>query len=529
MSAVTYINSTDVRKEFSSTLDNVIHSKPQFIQRTHNHMVFIEEGESAKTTNRTQLQLLLKYITNNRGSIGYLIIYDISRISRDVGDFAHICKILAKNGVELVSATEPSIDHTPVGKLSGNLTACFAQYENDQKIVKVKSAMRQRASQGYWVTQAPLGFEVKTLMPDGSQRDSVRGERKKYPKILVPDNRNNLAKNLTKVMIRFSNGDITEAEAHTMALKLGITGAHGAPLTFSRFDAIMRSPVYAGYNNSQKLLDGEMVKLKFDGLISLDVWQRNQTLLNRNKRELKARNSNLYPLDGTILCEHCGMPLHGDAPRDGSKNQVARYYCRGGIKRGHGYESAKASEIHELFDDFLQQTTPTEGTIRLFKEVLKRVAAKKLGSANAKLSELAKEDSRLSDRKKSILDLLVDGKLSVDEKNEMITDIEEKRERLRLRRKELEDQQELNELTIEYVCNFMDKPVKLWRDANLESKRALQKLMFPNGLHIDLKAKKCRTEDLSPLYSVVNAKKEPKGSENSNMVISARVELALTG
>jgi len=45
MPATMYINSTDVRKDFSNTIDNAIHSKPQFIQRTHNHMVFIEEGE----------------------------------------------------------------------------------------------------------------------------------------------------------------------------------------------------------------------------------------------------------------------------------------------------------------------------------------------------------------------------------------------------------------------------------------------------------------------------------------------------
>ena len=31
--------------------------------------VFTEEGESAKTTNRTQLQLLLKYIADNKGNI----------------------------------------------------------------------------------------------------------------------------------------------------------------------------------------------------------------------------------------------------------------------------------------------------------------------------------------------------------------------------------------------------------------------------------------------------------------------------
>ena len=45
MPAAVYINSTDVRKEFSSTIDKVIHCKPQFVQRTHNKMVMIEEGE----------------------------------------------------------------------------------------------------------------------------------------------------------------------------------------------------------------------------------------------------------------------------------------------------------------------------------------------------------------------------------------------------------------------------------------------------------------------------------------------------
>ena len=56
----------------------------------------------------------------------------------------------------------------------------------------------------------------------------------------------------------------------------------------------------------------------------------------------------------------------------------------------------------------------------------------------------------------------------------------------------------------------MTQPAKLWKDADLESKQAFQKLMFPNGLHIDLKTKKCRTADLSPLYSVIANKKPPK-------------------
>ena len=498
--------------------------------------VYREEGESAKTAKRTQLTKMLDDAIKEKGTVDYVIVYDMSRASRDVTSYyAGIKAQFNRLGIKIRSVNESMVDESPYGEFSEIMFVAQAQLENRIKAVKVKASMRERAEQGYWITQPPLGFKIKIVMPDGSLADSVgRKERVKYPKVLVPDNTvsagstMSIAQKVAKVLIKFAETDITETEAHEMAVKLGLKAKDGRPLPFNSLHHMLEHPVYAGYSKPGKA-NAESIKLKFDGLISQEQFLQIQHKLNVDKREFKPRNNSLYPLDGTILCEHCGMPLHGDAPRDGSKNQVARYYCRGGIKRGHGYESAKASEIHEAFDDFLQQVAPTEGAIRLFKEVLKRTAAKKLGSANAELSELAKEGERLSGRKKSILNLLIDGKLSVSEKDEMVTDIEKRREELRIRRKELEDQQELNELTIEYVCNFMDKPAKLWRDADLESKRALQKLMFPNGLHIDLKTKKCRTEDLSPLYSVMNTKKEPNGSNSDDMVISARVELALTG
>lgn len=54
-------------------------------------------------------------------------------------------------------------------------------------------------------------------------------------------------------------------------------------------------------------------------------------------------------------------------------------------------------------------------------------------------------------------------------------------------------------------------------------------MMSPNGPHIDLKTKKCRTEDLSHLFSVITNKKAPEGGNSDSMVTSAGVEPALTG
>lgn len=498
--------------------------------------VYREEGESAKTANRTQLMSMLHDAIKEKGLVDYAVFYCPDRASRNSEAFQAVIKhTLRKCGIELRYAMQPGIDGSRMGNFVETIMVGVAELENGIKADKVRASMAERASQGYWITQPPLGFKVKIVMPDGSLADSAgRKERIKYPKILVPDNTilpgnsMSVAEIITKVLTDFAEGDMSETEAHKLAVDLGLKTKGGRPLPFNSFHHMLEHPVYAGYSKPGKAL-AKSIKLNFDGLISRETFGKIRFRLRAEKRELKPRNGDLYPLDGTILCEHCDMPLHGDAPRDGSKKQTPRYYCRGGIKRGHGYESAKASEIHVLFNDFLQQLAPTDGAIRLFKEVLKRTAAQKLGNANAELKTLTDAEQRLSGKKKATLDLLLVGKITAEEKDFMIAEVEKEREELRLRRKELEGQQELNELTIEYVCNFINQPAKLWRDADLESKRALQKLLFPNGLHIDLKAKKCRTEDLSPLYSVVCNKNEPNGSENGDMVTSARVELALTG
>ena len=103
------------------------------------------------------------------------------------------------------------------------------------------------------------------------------------------------------------------------------------------------------------------------------------------------------------------------------------------------------------------------------------------------------------------------------------------RQDLRREIDKLERNQGLNEVTIDYVCNFMTKPAKLWKDANLETRQVFQKMLFPNGLHFDIKEKIFGTDDLNPLFSVIRNKKESCDGSNSEMVISARVELALTG
>ncbi len=67
MPAVRYQNATDVRINFSKTLDNAVYSKPQFIRRTHNHVVML--GSEMLTALLSEANIHLSFLKEEDGSI----------------------------------------------------------------------------------------------------------------------------------------------------------------------------------------------------------------------------------------------------------------------------------------------------------------------------------------------------------------------------------------------------------------------------------------------------------------------------
>lgn len=513
--------STEEQVKDGNSLNNQRYAIEEYARRHNMEIVgwFTDEGISAKTANRPQLQAMLGACRRNRGKITHIVVYNISRISRNLESYSRdIGWQFAHNGVTLRSTMEP-IDETPSGRLMLNISLAFHQFDNDVKGKTSHDNMVGVANNGWWVTQAPIGFITQKVgigerMNDGHEKTRC---------ILVPDTRNDLADKIATIFQTFAeaNGAMSEADAWRMAIKLGIKMPKtGKDIGFSTFDRMLRRPVYAGYSNSPLLRTQELQKLRFDGLISIEVFHKVQILLDGNKRELRSSPDALYPLKGTLVCEKCGGHILGSAPANGSSNPSPRYHCR---CKGHG--SLGVLDTHNLFMRFLEEITPTDGTVKLFKEILRRTAAKKLGDANKELERLKDLEGRISTQIEDTLrSFLIEKTITAKEKEFFIERLESQREDIKAKIAEQEQAQRLNEHTISYVCNFITQPAKLWLDADLDSKKAFQQMLFPNGLHIDLKEKKCRTADLSPLYSVMANKKEPFDDSNSPMVTRAGVE-----
>lgn len=132
---------------------------------------------------------MLNDIDTGKTKAKAVIVYNLSRMSRDLTSFsADIAPTLKKRGVMLRSASE-NIDESPEGRFMQNLSVALYQLDNDTKSRTVTDNMRAIAQAGYWQSQEPLGF-VRRHIPTGSR---TRDGKMRYRTILEPDLNNGTA------------------------------------------------------------------------------------------------------------------------------------------------------------------------------------------------------------------------------------------------------------------------------------------------------------------------------------------------
>ena len=120
--------------------------------------VFIEQGESAKTADRTELQRMLRYCAEKKNGIKAVIIYKLDRLSRNTDDYSQLRILLKRYGVEIKSTSE-HFENTPVGRFMENTIANVAQFDNDIRAERCAGGMKDAMRDGRYVWSAPIGYD----------------------------------------------------------------------------------------------------------------------------------------------------------------------------------------------------------------------------------------------------------------------------------------------------------------------------------------------------------------------------------
>jgi site-specific DNA recombinase len=136
--------------------------------------VFVEQGESAKTSMRTELQRMLLYCSDKKNKVNAVISYKIDRLSRNTDDYSQLRILLKRYGVEIKSVTE-YFENTPAGRFMENIISNVAQFDNDVRAERCAGGMKDAMREGRYVWMARFNRSYRAC---GSREDRSRSGAK---------------------------------------------------------------------------------------------------------------------------------------------------------------------------------------------------------------------------------------------------------------------------------------------------------------------------------------------------------------
>jgi len=425
---------------------------------------FHEEGESAKSTDRSQLQNLLTYCRLNKGRVHFVVVFNLTRFARDKYDHFALRSHLQSLGISLRSATEP-IDETSTGKLMEGVLAAFAQFDNDVRSDRTRAGMKAALELGRWVFLAPIGYlnaprsMGKSLVHDPGRAPLVRRAFEDY-----------------------ATRQYTKEQLLKRARTWDLTNRRGKPLTSQAIGMLLRNQLYAGIVDVPEYgVRGK--RGDFEPLISEDLFYRVQAILSGRTPSTapRKRADPDFPLRGFVRCHSCGRGLAGSWSK-GRSEYYAYYHCRPGCR---AVNVAKA-KLEGLFADELGLLQPTPGYMRLLKESVLQIWKARKASVQADLAN-SKRSARAIQEKLDRLDaaFLFERSIDIDTYDRHA---EKLREELTLVRIERHSGQ-LEELDVEGILAFAERVLPraadLWVQASLEQRQRFQQLFFPDGIAFD--------------------------------------------
>jgi site-specific DNA recombinase len=415
--------------------------------------VFVDPGESARTTDRPKFQSMLAYCREHRRKVSHVLVADLSRLSRNVMDQSYTIALLKQLGIKFESVDEPMTGDSAVGVLTRNMIGTFNQFFSDSLSERTRYRMKAAVHLGRFLWPAPIGY----LNVD--------------KKLCADPERAHFVRQAFELMAsgRFATGDAVLK----LVTSLGFTTKKGRPLSKQSFARMLSNPLYTGW-----IVTGEdRVLGNHDPLVSDELFRSVQDRLNGKARPHKKLNED-FPLRGVVRCAKCGKPLTAGWVK-GRKELYPRYWCWETKCKAVG---VSREELEGQFVNLLSRMQPTA---ELLAELPERAAA----HWQARKARIAVDARTLNNslavektlNQKAIVAKL-NGTLSDADFDSVKASIAEKISRIELQINTLDSERStMDDLLKQTQIQAVDL-VGAWEKGNVNQRQELATAFFPEGL-----------------------------------------------
>jgi DNA invertase Pin-like site-specific DNA recombinase len=313
--------------------------------------VFYDDGISGRNTkNRGEFNRMISMAKEKDPPFETIYVWKYSRFARSQEQAILFKNLLRKNGVSVVSVSEPVPDG-PFGTLIERIIEWMDEFYSINLGTEVQRGFAEKLSRGEPIVAPPYGYIIRD---------------KQY----FPDDVCGSADIVREIFNRYANGEKQRAIATDLGRR-GVRTKYGNMPENRWIDYILNNPCYVG--NLRHSRDGARAVSKRDynsesitvargihePLISLELWDKVQEMLAAQRlaypRHARKEQPVEFMLKGLVRCSSCGgtLAVNGISGKARVKCLQCCNYSRGSCHTSH---SIILPKIEAAFTEAIRET-----------------------------------------------------------------------------------------------------------------------------------------------------------------------------
>ena len=336
---------------------------------------YVDEGISAKTTNRPAFQRLMRDI--ELGRIDTVMFTELSRLSRSLKDFLNIFEFAQRHACDLV-CLKTEIDTTsPYQGLVTKILIVFSEFEREMTSHRTAINAYERSKRG--------------LANGGQVLLGYRRDKKHKGRLLIEETEAEVVRAIFQTYareksIRGTTDRIKERfEGKSPRLKRITLGKIYGALTNRAYLAIRQI-------NKRSKESPEEVPAAWPPIICERLFQKTQTILKANTDRYHRRGPHryIYLLSGLLICGKCGQKLQGKSAYS-SSGKRHRYYAHRSTCSQGGLTRIDAETAQELVLGWLRDVASNGEKFRELEAQGKERIGRQIGELRKEAGKLEAE------------------------------------------------------------------------------------------------------------------------------------------
>jgi site-specific DNA recombinase len=327
---------------------------------------FIDDGYSAKDTNRPALNKLLKMVDEKQ--ITKIMVTKLDRMSRRLLDLLNLIDLFQHQNVSFISTSESFDTDTPSGRLTLQVLGAVAEFERERIKERVFENMVHAAKNGKWLTQSPYGYRLVNK------------------NLVIHDPEAEIVRKIFDLYVNAGKGFFSIAKTLN---KDGIPSRQNKEWNLRSIKLLLSNPVYKGTlvwnrtDSSKKAREEKdveewvVVPNCLPVIIDNNLWDRTQERMNRTEAPFRAKTSP-HLLGGFLRCGNCGASM--SISWSGWPKRYRVYRCAANKNKG----------------TCMSKTYRADDVEAWFKKGLLQVSSICLKEYTVKLNEVAQENKKTS-------------------------------------------------------------------------------------------------------------------------------------